>query len=462
MPSVVSANEKHKGKNISIVGGGLVGCLAACYFAERNFNVKLYEYRSDIRKMKVVAGRSINMAMSVRGREGLRGVGAEESITSKGIEMYSRMIHDVRGEMSAIPYGKKSQCILSIDRRYLNELLLTEAEKYPNVEIKFNQKLVKCNTKTGDLVFEDKTNNEIIKETTDLIVGCDGAYSNVRQSLMHDKPIDFMQSYISSYYLELHIPANKDGEFSMPPKHLHIWPRGDFMLIALPNQDKSFTCTLFMPNEMFLQIKTPNQVLEFFEKYFIDALDLIGREKLIETYFSTKPFPLMTIKCSPHHGEKCVLLGDSAHAMVPFYGQGMNCAFEDCVVFFELLDKMGFDDLPNLLNKYSEVRVPDAQAICDLAYNNYEEMRYLVTTRKYKFRKQLDNFLNTIFPTLWIPLYSMVTFSRLRYSEVVKKRNYQDKFVENFVKSSLLATTLAITGVALFKMRAFKAISSMF
>lgn len=191
--------------------------------------------------------------------------------------MYSRMLHDLKGVMSAVPYGKKSQCILSIDRRYLNELLLSEAEKYPNVKIYFNHKLIKCDTNSGELELENTASKDLVKVKTNLIVGADGAYSNVRQSLLKNKPVNYSQSYISSYYMELRIPPNKDNQFALPPKHLHIWPRGEFMLIALPNQDFSFTCTLFMPLEMFEQINTPNLVLEFFEKNFINALELIGR-----------------------------------------------------------------------------------------------------------------------------------------------------------------------------------------
>jgi kynurenine 3-monooxygenase len=298
------------------------------------------------------------------------------------------------------------------------------------VKIFFNHKLINCDTNTGELHFENNKTKEMIHAHSDLIVGADGCYSNVRQSLLKSKPIDFAQSYLAGYYMELRIPACKNGQFAIPPKHLHIWPRGQFMLIALPNQDCSFTCTLFMPLEMFQQVNTSTILLEFFEKYFSDALDLIGRESLCEVYFSSEALPLVSIKCSSHHGRKCVLLGDSAHSMVPFYGQGMNCGFEDCVVFFELLDKHGFENLETIFDKYSEIRVPDAHAICDLAYQNYEEMAYLCTTRKYKLRKQLDKFLNMVFPNYWIPLYSMVTFSRIRYSEVVERKVQQDKIIK--------------------------------
>jgi kynurenine 3-monooxygenase len=191
--------------------------------------------------------------------------------------MFSRMLHDTKGNMSAVPYGKKSQCILSIDRRYLNELLLNEAEKYPNVKMFFNHKLIKCDINSGELELENMETNQVVKTKMDLIVGADGSYSNVRASLLKSKSVDYSQSYACGCYMELRIPPNKDKQFALPPKHLHIWPRGDFMLIALPNQDCSFTCTLFMPLKMFDQLNTPNLVLEFFEKYFIDALDLIGR-----------------------------------------------------------------------------------------------------------------------------------------------------------------------------------------
>lgn len=433
-------------KKIAICGGGLVGCLAACYFAKRNFDVTLYEYRSDIREAEIVTGRSINMAMSVRGREGLKRIGAEESICSKGIEMSSRMIHDTKANTGTVPYGKDGQCILSIDRRFLNELLLTEALKYPNVKVEFEHKLISCKTATGHLVFENTQTKEKIEVDSDLIVGCDGSYSVVRQSLAKEIPMNYLQEYNSGWYSELCIPAKPDGTYAMPPNHLHIWPRGEFMLIALPNQDMSFTLTLFMPKEMFDQLKDECSVIKFFEAYFIDALELIGREETVKSFFKNKPSPLISIKCSPHNGKKCVLFGDSVHSMVPFYGQGMNAAFEDCVVFFDMLDDIGFGNLDKLLNKYTNIRVPDAHAICDLAVNNYTEMRYTCTTRKYKLRKMLDGFLNKLFPNFWIPLYTMVTFSRIRYSEVIQRRKDQDKLLSKIGHAGL---TLAL-GVAGF------------
>jgi kynurenine 3-monooxygenase len=197
----------------------------------------------------------------------------------------------------------------------------------------------------------------------------------VRQSLLKDKPIDYSQTYISSYYLELRIPPTKDNNFALPTNYLHIWPRGEFMMIALPNQDKSFTGTIFMPLELFESIKTNDDLLNFFEKHFIDVIPLIGKQDLIRQYFLRKPLPLISIKCNPHHGKKCVLIGDASHSMVPFYGQGMNCALEDCIVLFDIIDNLGFDKLDQVLSTYSMQRVPDAQAMCDLAMYNYIEVK---------------------------------------------------------------------------------------
>jgi len=449
----MSATSQNKDKRIAICGGGLVGCLAACYFAQREYDVILYEYRSDIRKAEIVSGRSINMAMSVRGRAAIRGVGAEESICSKGIEMYSRLIHDTKGNTNTVPYGKSNQCILSIDRRFLNELLLTEAEKHSNVKVVFNHKLIKCNTVTGDLEFENTETKERVMETCDLIVGCDGSYSVARQCVAKEVPMNYLQEYNAGWYSELCIPAKPNGDYAMPPNHLHIWPRGEFMLIALPNQDRSFTVTVFMPKEMYDVLTNETEVLAFFEKYFVDAMNLIGKEELVRSFFNNKPSPLISIKCSPHNGTKCLLIGDSVHSMVPFYGQGMNAAFEDCSVFFDLLDKHGFDNISTVLKKYTEVRVPDAQAICDLAFNNYYEMRYLCTTRKYKMRKIFDMFLNKFLPNTWIPLYSMVTFSRIRYSEVIKRRDAQDKIVSYLAP---IGSICALGMVSLGAMKVYK------
>ncbi|XP_796984.1 kynurenine 3-monooxygenase [Strongylocentrotus purpuratus] len=428
------ADSSGKKSRIAIVGGGLVGAMQACYMAQRGYTVDLYESREDIRRAEHVAGRSINLALSVRGRSALRHIGLEEEVVKSGIPMHARLIHSLDGKKSAQPYGTKGEAILSVDRRKLNELLLSAAEKVESVTMHFHHRLSQLDLDNGILHFTDK-NDHKVEAHADLIFGCDGAYSCVRRQLMRKTLIDFSQEYIPHGYMELCVPPvpGTDGQHNMEINYLHIWPRNEFMMIALPNQDGSFTLTLFMPFKEFEGIKAQGDegVLAFFEKYFPDAIEKIGVQSLKETYNSSTHLPLVSIKCSPYHyQDKAVIMGDASHAMVPFYGQGMNCGFEDCLVFNEIMDQ--FDgDFAKVLPHYSTFRGPDAKAICDLAMYNYVEMRSLVNSRWFLFRKKVDWLLNWFLPSKYIPLYSMVTFSRIRYHMVINKWKKQDKIVNN-------------------------------
>lgn len=415
-------------KHVAVIGGGLVGALNACFMAKRGFKVDLFEKRDDIRTMEVVRGRSINLALSVRGREALREVGLEEMVIKEGIKMYARMIHSGDGALSEIMYGRKDQYIMSVDRRKLNEVLLTAAEKYPNVQMHFGQRMMNCNIKTGDIEFKSKT-GETTKMCVDLIIGNDGAFSSVRQQMMKDTLLNYEQTYIPHGYMELYIPPNSSGQFNMDVNYLHIWPRNEFMMIALPNQDKSFTATLFMPFDIFNGISTGEEAMVFFREKFQDSIPLIGEEAIKETFRKNKALPMVSIKCSPYHfGGKTVIMGDAAHAMVPFYGQGMNAGFEDCIVFNDKLNEFN-NDFDAALKAYTEYRKPDAQAINDLAMYNYIEMRKSVNSKMFLLRKKLDNFLYKLFPNSWIPLYTMVSFSRTRYHECIKRREWQDQML---------------------------------
>ncbi|XP_030052278.1 kynurenine 3-monooxygenase isoform X1 [Microcaecilia unicolor] len=412
---------------IAITGGGLVGALNACFFAQKGFQVHLYEAREDIRTAKRVSGRSINLALSYRGLQALKAVGMEDKIASKGIPMHARMIHSLSGKKSAIPYGKRNQYILSVDRASLNKELLTAAEKYPNTTMHFEHKLHNCNVELGTVTFLRK-NKETVEATCDLIVGCDGAFSAVRKQFMRQPRFNYSQVYISHGYKELTIPP-KNGDFAMEPNYLHIWPRNTFMMIALPNLDRSFTCTLFMPFEDFEKLSTGDEVLDFFKTHFPDSIPLIGEQALKQDYFLLPPQAMISVKCSSFHmNSKCVLMGDAAHAVVPFYGQGMNAGFEDCLVFAELMDQY-HNDLRICLLEFSRLRVPDAHAISDLAMYNYKEMRAHVNSRWFLFRKYLDTFLHLLLPSTIVPLYTMVTFSRRRYHEVVQKWKWQNKVI---------------------------------
>ncbi|XP_053523260.1 kynurenine 3-monooxygenase isoform X2 [Artibeus jamaicensis] len=391
-------------KKIAVIGGGLVGSLNACFLAKRNFQVDVYEAREDIRVAKAACGRSINLALSYRGREALKAIGLEDQVVAQGVPMRARMIHSLSGRKSAIPYGMKSQYILSISRENLNKDLLTAAEKYPNTKVYFGHRLLKCNPEKGTITVlgSDKVPKDV---TCDLIIGCDGAYSTVRAHLMKKPRFDYSQQYIPHGYMELTIPS-KDGD------------------------DKSFTCTLFMPFEEFEKLQTSQDVLDFFYKRFPDAVPLIGEQNLTRDFFLLPAQPMISVKCSPFHFKLCcVLMGDAAHAIVPFFGQGMNAGFEDCLVFDELLDKFN-DDLSICLPEFSRLRIPDDHAILDLSMYNYIEMRAHVNSRWFIFQKNVERFLHAIMPSTFIPLYTMVTFSRMRYHEALLRWHWQKKASE--------------------------------
>ncbi|XP_013182477.1 PREDICTED: kynurenine 3-monooxygenase [Papilio xuthus] len=420
---------KNKPLDIVIVGGGLVGSLEALYLAKRGHRVRLYEYREDIRNTPTARGRSINLALSVRGRKALRGVGLEQQMVQEhGIPMVGRYIHRLDGSTYIIPYDSRTnQCIYSVGRNFLNCLLLKESEKYKNVEKHFNHKLINTNLQKGLLTFQKTQTNETVDVNADLIIGSDGAYSAVRKAMMKEPLFDYSQKYIEHGYMELCIPPGDDGEFQMPSQYLHIWPRGNFMLIALPNQDRTWTVTLFMPFAKFNEIDSDEKLLNFFGKYFSDAIPLIGKKKLMEDFFSGSALPLVSVKCRPYHvKDKALLIGDAAHAVVPFYGQGMNCGFEDCTILDELFQKHN-DNLKNILDEFSATRWVDVFAISDLAMYNYVEMRDLVTRPSYLFRKTIDDFLFWLIPNLWVPLYNSVSFTNMPYSQCVKNRQFQDK-----------------------------------
>ncbi|XP_073944277.1 kynurenine 3-monooxygenase cn isoform X2 [Choristoneura fumiferana] len=422
-------NGKSKSQlNIAVVGGGLVGSLEALYLAKRGHQVHLYEYREDIQKTPQARGRSINLALSLRGRTALKDVGLEDlMINQHGIPMRARMIHRTDGSTYAIPYDSRTnQCIYSVGRNYLNAQLLRESEKYENVQRYFNHKLVEANLRKGSLTFQ-KPDKETVHVTADLILGADGAFSAVRRSMMKQPLFDYSQKYIEHGYMELCIPADNNGGFQMPPNYLHIWPRGNFMMIALPNQDCSWTVTLFMPFYHFKNLDNEEKLLAFFQEYFPDSIPLLGKENLVADFFAGSPSALVAVKCRPYHVEdKALIIGDAAHAVVPFYGQGMNAGFEDCTLLDRLFQKHN-DSLAEILEEFSETRWEDTHAISDLAMYNYIEMRDLVTRPSYRLRKAVDDFIFWLLPDFWVPLYNSVTFTTMPYSQCVKNRKWQDR-----------------------------------
>lgn len=432
-------------KKITLIGAGLVGSLWSIYLAKRGFKVTAYERRPDLRKNRISAGRSINLALSDRGWRGLEGVGIADEIKKVAIPMHGRMIHNLDGKITYQPYGKEGQSIYSVSRGGLNCVLMDLAEKH-GVEFVYNQKCIDVKMNEALVVFENTESLTQMEIKSDRVFSSDGAYSSGRlQMQLYKDRYDYQQFYLKHGYKELCIPPTVNGDFAMEANALHIWPRGQFMLIALPNLDKSFTCTLFFPFEgkdSFASINTEEKMLEFFNKTFPDAVSLMPTLK--EDYFANPTSSLMTVKCFPWtHDDKLALIGDSAHAVVPFYGQGMNCGFEDCVVLEQLLEKYSItadknDNSENwnkAFREYETLRKPDGDAIADLAVANFVEMRDKVADPNFLLQKKIEAKFSASHPEKWIPLYSMVTYSpHIRYSEALANGNRQEKIMQEIMK----------------------------
>lgn len=417
---------------VAVVGGGLVGTLQALFLAQRGLDVQLYESRDDIRESTDAGrGRSINLALSHRGRQALKAVGCETEVLASAIPMHSRMIHLLNGKLSPQPYGTKGEAILSVDRQKLNEFLLNKVEEHPNVTLNFRHKLTRADLAEQKLFFATGKNGaEEATARVDFTFGCDGVFSTVRRQLMRWGMLNYRQEYIEHGYKELTMPPTDSDRHAMAKNFLHIWPRHEFMMIALPNQDGSFTVTLFMPFKNFNAIETEEDLLAFFVKHFPDSIDKIGPELLVREFFSNPTGSLVSVKCSPHYlDSRTLIMGDAAHAVVPFYGQGMNAGMEDCLVFDELVTDVG-GSLEDAAREYSRTHWRDTHAIADLSMNNYVEMRSHVTSRWFIFRKHLDNLLHWLFPRTFVPLYTMVAFTRIPYHQVVERHERQRHAVD--------------------------------
>jgi kynurenine 3-monooxygenase len=427
-------------KDINIVGAGLVGSLLSIYLAKRGHNINIWERRPDMRKEKMSAGKSINLALSDRGWKGLEGVGIADEIRKIAIPMYGRSIHHKDGSTVFQPYGKDNQAIYSVSRAEINMRLMDLAEQQPNIKIHFNKRCSEVNRKTGETVFEDLTTGKNIESNPDLIFGADGAFSASRLNMqLSSDRFEYNQHYIDCGYKELIIPPGEGGKFMIEKNALHIWPRGSFMMIALPNTDGNFTCTLFLPFEdgaqkgcSFASLQTREDVEKFFNEQFPDAVPMMPT--LVDDFFRNPTSSLVTVKCYPWTFEnKIALIGDAAHAIVPFYGQGMNCGFEDCVVLDSLIEKHA-EDWERILPEYQELRKPDADAIADLAIMNFIEMRDRTADPMFILQKKIEARFSSKYPDKWIPLYSMVTYSpHIRYSEALRAGQRQEQIMQRIM-----------------------------
>ena len=423
-------------KNVTIVGAGLVGSLLSIYLAKKGYKINIFERRPDMRKSNLIAGRSINLALSDRGWKGLEGVGIADEIKKIAIPMYGRFIHHKDGSTAYQPYGKDQQAIYSVSRAVINMKLMDLAEQQENVKIHFDKRCsnIQRNSLTAD--FEDNTTKEISSVKSDLLFGADGAFAASRLNIqLQSDRFEYNQHYIDCGYKELIIPPGENGKFLMEKNALHIWPRGNFMMIALPNPDGNFTCTLFLPFEgekSYANLKTEEQVKTFFETEFPDAVPLMPG--LLKDFFHNPTASLVTVKCFPWvFDNKIALIGDAAHAIVPFYGQGMNCGFEDCVVLNQLLEEHG-EDWDKILTNYQTLRKPDGDAIADLAIANFIEMRDKTADPKFLLQKKIEARFSEKHPDKWIPLYSMVTYSpHIRYSTALKEGAKQQAIMDKIM-----------------------------
>ena len=422
-------------KRITLVGGGLAGSLAAVYLAKRGYEVNIYERRQDMRNIEIPAGRSINLALYTRGIDALKRVGLDQVVLDQAIPMAGRMMHDEKGNLAYQPYGKDGQAINSVSRAHLNIQLLKLADEHENVNQFFNMRCQEVDIENSICKFLNEETGEMVEVDSDYILGSDGAYSPVRLKMMKNDRFDYSQSYTKSGYKELNITPTSDGDFAMDPDSLHIWPRGNFMMIALPNPDKSFTCTLFMPYDGdvgFDQINSDQEILDFMNTYFADAVPLMP--ELLNDFKQNPVGSLVTVRCYPWHMKKATLIGDACHAIVPFYGQGMNCAFEDCVELDNCLEEIG--DWDNAMNEYQKRRKPNADAIADLALQNFIEMRDLVGDKDFLHYKKIEHQLCELHPDLFKSQYEMVTFSKVPYSEAMTKGAQNTQRVYDLIASN--------------------------
>lgn len=397
--------------SIAIVGAGLAGSLLAIELSKRGFSVELYERRADRRKVIQDAGRSINLAVSARGIHALEKAGVWSSMADMAVPMYGRRMHSVSGELTFQPYGKDpSEHINSMSRGDLNVALLNAAEAR-GIPTRFNRRCSGADLESGVLHFPDGT---VHAET---IIAADGANSAIRAEMLKLNRFNFSQQYLDYGYKELTIPAAPDGSHRMDLHALHIWPRGNYMLIALPNPDGTFACILFLPfegSDSFAALDSPAAVTRFFESRFPDAVELMPN--LVENYTANPIGSMVTIHCSPWSAYgRALLLGDAAHAIVPFFGQGLNAAFEDCTILLEILDRRG-PDWPRVFREFEDHRRGDTDAIADLALENFIEMRDRVADPGFLFRKKAELALEARYPDRFIPKYAMVTFHRVPYS----------------------------------------------
>ncbi|MEM7367189.1 MAG: NAD(P)/FAD-dependent oxidoreductase [Bacteroidota bacterium] len=419
---------------INLIGGGLAGSLMAVYLAQKGFRVNVYERRADMRQQLLDGGRSINLALSERGIHALREVGLEEEIMEIAIPMYGRMMHAVDGSLTFQAYSKDQQtCIYSVSRAELNARMMNLSESLKLVDFFFEQRAEDIDFESGEVYLKDLATNRSYKAPGRVSIACDGAFSAVRYAMQKTPRFNLEQAYLDHGYKELSIPAGPDNRFQLEPNALHIWPRGSFMMIALPNLDGTFTCTLFLPFEGewgFDALKTPDRVHLFFETFFPDALPLMPH--LLDDFFNNPTGSLVTIRCYPWaKKDRILLMGDASHAIVPFFGQGMNAGFEDCSILNKYIDQHA-PDWGKVFDEFQQDRKPNAEAIADMALENFIEMRDTVADPEFLLRKKVMHHLARHIPEFQ-SRYEWVSFSTIPYAEAYRRGQINDQIIDTLL-----------------------------
>jgi kynurenine 3-monooxygenase len=433
-----------------LIGSGLAGGLLAAYFGRRGYEVDLYERRADPRAGNFVGGRSINLALSTRGIQALDQLGIADEVVRHAIPMRGRMIHPAgagSGDLHFSPYDRDpNKCINSIGRAALNTTVIEAALRHPTVRVLFNHLCTDADLDSATAQLLNTSTSQPVQASGDAVIGVDGAFSAVGQAMRKKlNGFDYDESYLAHGYKELTIPPAANGSWVMEKNALHIWPRKSFMMIALPNPDGSFTCTLFWEFKgprSFETTTTDDEVRRFFDEEFPDAVPLMPA--LLEEYRENPTGSLVTIRCAPwYYKGKVALVGDAAHAVVPFYGQGMNAAFEDCVVLDECLAEFP-DDRERAFVEYFYRRKENADALADLAVENFVEMRDKTASKTFRAKKKLDHLLEGLLPGIYLPLYTMVTFTRIPYATAARRARVQDRIVYASLALVLLVIALII------------------
>lgn len=420
-------------RNIAIIGSGLVGSLLSIYLKNNGHKVTIFDRRPDIRTVEF-SGRSINLAMSNRGWKTLRNAGLEDEIKKIAIPLYQRALHVNNKPVYFQKYGGDGEAIWSISRGILNRKMIDLAEDF-GVKFRFNEKVWDVSLPEAK-IFTGKSEKSKWKEYQyDIVFGCDGAFSRVRHRMQRRSRFDYSQDFIDVGYKELTIPPNEDGTHRLDKNSFHIWPRGNFMLIAMPNIDGSFTCTLFLPFEGKVSFETINSEKEakaFFKEYFPNVRKEI--EDLTKSFMENPTSAMVTMKCYPWtYWDKVALVGDAAHAVVPFYGQGMNAGFEDISVLSDLMNEFG-DDWETIFTTYQKVRKPNADAIAELSYRNFMEMSSKTADSNFLLQKKIEKHFSKKHPDKWIPVYSRVTFSDRPYAEALEIGDYQERIMKRILQ----------------------------